>query len=122
DVHIVVSYRADDLHRRHPLREALAEWVRLSDVRRIELEPLGDLDLADLVNGRAGRQLDVKALRAIVGRAAGNAFFAEELLDAGLADMGARLPDTLADLLLVRLDQLDATARSVVKVIACAAG
>ncbi len=122
DVHIVVSYRADDLHRRHPLREALAEWVRLSDVRRIELEPLGDVDLADLVNGRAGRQLDVKALRAIVGRAAGNAFFAEELLDAGLADMGARLPDTLADLLLVRLDQLDATARSVVKVIACAAG
>jgi len=122
EVHVIVSYRADDLHRRHPLREALAEWVRLPDVRRLELEPLGDLELADLLTGRAGRSLDLEALRAIVGRAAGNAFYAEELLDAGLADVGAGLPDTLADLLLVRLDRLDEHARAVVKVIACAAG
>lgn len=122
DVHVVVSYRADDLHRRHPLREALAEWVRLPDVRRVELDPLNEIDLAALLDRRAGRRLDQAAVRAVVNRAGGNAFYAEELLDAGLADADARIPDTLADLLLVRLDRLDDAARAVVRVAACAAG
>jgi len=122
DVHVVVSYRADDLHRRHPLREALAEWVRLPDVRRVELDPLGDTDLSALLDGRAGRRLDQAAVRSVVNRAGGNAFYAEELLDAGLDDPAGRIPDTLADLLLVRLDRLDDAARAVVRVAACAAG
>ena len=38
-VAVVASYRADDLHRRHPLRPLLAELVRLPGVERIELAP-----------------------------------------------------------------------------------
>jgi DNA-binding CsgD family transcriptional regulator len=110
-VHVVVSYRADDLHRRHPLREALAEWVRLPRVRRLELEPLGDAEVVDLARVRAGHELPAEALRAVVQRAGGNAFFVEELLDAGLADHRSSLPETLSDLLLVRLDRLDEPAR-----------
>jgi predicted ATPase len=38
-VTVVASYRADDLHRRHPLRPLLAELVRLPGVERSEVEP-----------------------------------------------------------------------------------
>ncbi len=114
-VHVVVSYRADDLHRRHPLREALTEWVRLPRVRRLELEPLADADVADLARVRSVAELPAEALRAVVQRAGGNAFFVEELLDAGLADHRSALPETLSDLLLVRLERLDEGARRLVR-------
>ncbi len=121
-VHIVVSYRSDDLHRRHPLREAVAEWVRMPGVRRIELSPLPDTDVTALVRSRGADGLAADGVRAVVRRAAGNAFFAEELLDAGLADVDSALPETLADLLLVRLDRLDENARLVVRAASCAGG
>ncbi|MET0577384.1 MAG: AAA family ATPase, partial [Ilumatobacteraceae bacterium] len=118
-VHVVVSYRADDLHRRHPLRLALSEWVRLPGVRRIELEPLADADVVELVRSQGANELGNESVLAVVRRAAGNAFFAEELLDAGLADADAALPETLADLLLMRLDRLDDRARRLVRAAAC---
>ena len=118
-VHVVVSYRTDDLHRRHPLRQALSEWVRLPGVRRIELEPLADADVVALVRSQGANELGNESLLAVVRRAAGNAFFAEELLDAGLADADAALPETLADLLLMRLDRLDDGARRLVRAAAC---
>ena len=39
-VALVVSYRSDDLHRRHPLRRTVAEWARLPTVDRLPLSPL----------------------------------------------------------------------------------
>ena len=60
-------------------------------------------------------------VQAIVARAEGNAFFAEELVGAatgGSAGPGG-LPEDLADLLLVRLDRLDDAAREVVRAAAC---
>ena len=118
-VHVVVSYRADDLHRRHPLRQALSEWVRLAGVRRIELEPLNDTDVVDLIRAHGADGLGSESLLAVVRRAAGNAFFAEELLDAGLANADGALPETLADLLLMRLERLDDNARRLVRAAAC---
>lgn len=114
-VHLVISYRADDLHRRHPLREALAEWVRLPGVRRIELEPLAESEVVDLVRLRMRGVLAPDDLRALVQRAAGNAFYVEELLDAGLDDHRSTLPETLSDLLLIRLDRLDESTRRLVR-------
>ena len=118
-VHVVVSYRADDLHRRHPLRQALSEWVRLPGVRRIELEPLDDSDVVDLIRAHGADALESDSLLAVVRRAAGNAFFAEELLDAGLSNVDGALPETLADLLLMRLERLDDNARRLVRAAAC---
>lgn len=114
-VHMVVSYRADDLHRRHPLRQALAEWARLPRVRRIELEPLDDADVVDLVAVRTDGDLLPDDLQAVVQRAAGNAFYVEELLDAGFDGHRSALPETLSDLLLVRLERLDDPARRLVR-------
>ena len=55
-----------------------------------------------------------KELADIVSRAEGNAFFVEELTSAA-AGPGSWVPADLADVLLVRLDRLDDTARQVVR-------
>lgn len=119
-VMVLATFRSDDLHRRHPLRPALAEWTRLPHVRRIDLQPLDDAAMRDLIDAGAPDVVSDRARAAILARAEGNAFYAEELLDAGLAD-GA-LPEDLADLLLVRIDRLGDDARVLVRAVACAAG
>ncbi len=119
-VSLVVSYRTDDLHRRHPLRAAVAEWSRLPGVRRLELDPLDDSAVGAILRSREATRLSDRGASTIIRRAGGNAFYAEELLDAGLAE-GA-LPESLADLMLVRLDRLTDDARLVVGAVACAGG
>ncbi len=119
-VSLLVSYRTDDLHRRHPLRASVAEWSRLPGVRRLELDPLDDGAVGAILRSREATRLSDRGASTIIRRAAGNAFYAEELLDAGLAE-GA-LPESLAELVLVRLDRLTDDARLVVGAIACAGG
>ncbi len=118
----LVTYRSDEMHRRHPLRRRVAEWVRLSGVERIQLDPLP----AGAVRGMVGQLIgsfdetyddDVER---IVQRSQGNAFYVEELVGAFLGG-GWSLPEDLADLLLVRLDRLDESSRALVRV-ASAAG
>ncbi|MFN2562245.1 MAG: AAA family ATPase [Jatrophihabitans sp.] len=118
-VALVVTYRSDDLHRRHPLRRTLAEWSRLLAVTRMQLDPLEADDVRALVRSvHAGRMAD-KEIDSIVTRADGNAFFAEELINAAEQCADARqLPWHLADLLLVRLDRLSDDARQLVRVTA----
>lgn len=112
---LLVSYRSDDLHRRHPLRRQLTTWAR--DVHRLPLDPLAPRELRRLVRGlpRRGTTLTEAEIAAIVDRADGNAFFAEELVVAATGETGAALPEDLADLLLVRLDLLDDDATQVVR-------
>jgi len=45
-VTLAVSYRSDELHRRHPLRPLLAELVRLPGLERLELGPFSRAELA----------------------------------------------------------------------------
>jgi DNA-binding NarL/FixJ family response regulator/tetratricopeptide (TPR) repeat protein len=113
-VSIVASYRSDDLHRRHPLRAAVAEWTRLPRVSRLHLAPLADADVRKLVRSLHPAPLRESDVRTVVDRAEGNAFFAEELVAA--AELGSGpLPSDLSTLLLVRLDQLDEPARRLVR-------
>lgn len=118
-VSIVASYRGDDLHRRHPLRTIAAQWARLPGVVRQHLRPLSDDDVRALVSQLHPGSLREADVRSIVARAEGNAFFAEELL-AAVTRGGGTLPGDLADLLLVRLDTLHPTTRSVVRAAAVA--
>ncbi len=121
-VALVVSYRSDDLHRRHPLRAVLAQWSRLPAVQRMTLDPLPDDAVRRLVLDLAG-DLPEAAVEAVVSRAAGNAFFAEELVGAAVGERspaGGGVPEDLADLLLLRVDRLEDPAREVVRVAACA--
>ncbi|WP_217640550.1 helix-turn-helix transcriptional regulator [Blastococcus tunisiensis] len=117
---LVASYRADDLHRRHPLRPLLAELVRLPGVERLELAPLPDTDVGTLVRRLAAGAgpLPESAVEDVVVRAEGNAFYAEELLAAGLH--GEALPMGLTDVLLARVEQRSPAAQQVLRVAAVA--
>lgn len=122
-VSLVISFRSDDLHRRHPLRATLANWSRLAQVRRLDLGPLDSGAMRQLVRGLetpGAGSLAEREVEAVVARAEGNAFFAEEIAAAsmwGQAGVGA----DLSRLLLVRFEQLDTTAQTVVR-LASAAG
>jgi tetratricopeptide (TPR) repeat protein len=118
-VSLVASYRSDDLHRRHPLRVSVAQWTRIPGVHRLHLEPLSDKSVRRLARALHVGSLSEAELQAIVSRAEGNAFFAEELVAATeLGDVS--LPEDLASLLLVRVDQLGEDARQVVRAASCA--
>ncbi|MEG8275077.1 helix-turn-helix transcriptional regulator [Streptomyces sp. AHA2] len=116
---VFASYRADDLHRRHPLRPLLAELVRLPAVERLELRPLADPDVSRLVRALERRPLPEATVRRIVERAEGNAFYAEELLAATDTGSGG-VPSGLADVLLIRFEQLSDTAQQVLRTAAVA--
>ncbi|RZS87282.1 regulatory LuxR family protein [Motilibacter rhizosphaerae] len=115
-VSVLVTYRAEDLHRRHPLRADVPTWARLAGVSRTALAPLGSEDVRRLVQAlRTG--LPDGVVERIVERAEGNAFFTEELVAA--AGSGERaLSADLADLLLLRLDALSAPARTLLRTLA----
>ncbi|MGW3412349.1 helix-turn-helix transcriptional regulator [Streptomyces sp. NPDC000888] len=124
---IFASYRADDLHRRHPLRPLLAELVRLPAVDRLELRPMADAEVARLVRGLRTAAVSDTTVRRIVDRAEGNAFYAEELLaataDTFPGDTGpasGAMPSGLADVLLIRIEQLSDTAQQVLRTAAVA--
>ncbi|MFG2573793.1 AAA family ATPase [Streptomyces sp. NPDC048481] len=116
---VLASYRADDLHRRHPFRPLLAELVRLPSVDRLELRPLADAEVARLVRALEDRPLPEATVRRIVERAEGNAFYAEELVAARDTE-SAGVPSGLADLLLIRVEQLTDTAQQVLRTAAVA--
>ena len=79
---IVGTYRTDDLHRRHPLGEVVAELGRLPSVTLVELGPLPAAALAEhlsnLPNGPS--RLSTALLSSLVDRAEGNAYYAEACL------------------------------------------
>ena len=116
-VALVVSYRADDLHRRHPLRRQVAEWMRLREVERLAVEPLADDDVRRLVRALHPSTLSEAEYVSIVDRAEGNPFFIEELVGAAWS---GQVPGELADVLLVHLDRLDETTRRVVRLVSVA--
>jgi DNA-binding CsgD family transcriptional regulator len=113
-VAVVASYRSDDLHRRHPLRAQVAEWSRIRGVERLQLQPLKASDVRTLIAELHPTPLEAEEIEGIVDRAEGNAFFVEELVGA-TAGPGHWVPAELADVLLVRLDRLDDTARQVAR-------
>jgi AAA ATPase-like protein len=112
---VVASYRADDLHRRHPLRPLLGELARLPAVDRVELSPFTPSELSDYLRTVNDGPVPDRLVRDVLARSEGNAYFAEELLAAGLAADSA-LPTGLADVLLARLERLSAAVQQVARV------
>jgi DNA-binding CsgD family transcriptional regulator/tetratricopeptide (TPR) repeat protein len=111
---IVVSYRADDLHRRHPLRAQVGEWLRLRGVQRLHLEPLTDAAVRELIAALHPDPMSEVQLAEIIARAEGNPFFVEELVGVSTGS-DHRLPTDLVGVLLARIDRLDESTRQVVR-------
>jgi DNA-binding NarL/FixJ family response regulator/tetratricopeptide (TPR) repeat protein len=118
-VTLAVSYRSDELHRRHPLRPLLAELVRLPGVERLELAPFTRAELTEHLAAVAGAPLPAERVEGIYARSEGNPFYAEQLLSATAGD-GRALPATLAEVLLARVQRLSEPAQLVLRVAAVA--
>ena len=117
-VAVIATYRTDDLHRSHPLRAVAAELLRLPSVSAIEVGPLRDEAMAEHLTALAQYPLEAAELEAIIRRAEGNTYYAEELLAASACGTG--LPAGLAELLLARLQRLSAAGQQVVHAAAVA--
>jgi DNA-binding NarL/FixJ family response regulator len=110
---IALTYRSDDMHRRHPLRPVVGELLRLPSVTAVHLGPLADEAMAEHLTALARQPLRAAALGQIIRRAEGNAYYAEELLAASPA--ASELPAGLADLLLARMEELSPSAQQVLR-------
>ncbi|HZE40006.1 MAG TPA: AAA family ATPase, partial [Stackebrandtia sp.] len=109
---VVGTYRADDLHRRHPLRPLLAELVRLPVTERLHLDPFSTSDARDFVRALADEDLSEDTIARIAERCEGNAFVAEELVSASGDDA---VPRELAEVLLARAERLSPNAQQAVR-------
>ncbi|HXA59055.1 MAG TPA: AAA family ATPase [Streptosporangiaceae bacterium] len=114
----VLTYRSDDLHRRHPLRPFLAELGRSDRVERLRVGSLGRREVAALLAGITGERPSAAMAAEIRERSGGNPFFVEELL-AARRD-GTTLPTALRDVVLARVEALSEPAQRVLQVAAVA--
>jgi ATP/maltotriose-dependent transcriptional regulator MalT len=116
---VVMTYRSDELHRRHPLRQVLSELERAPTVDRLGLAPFTRDEVALQLAGI----LDAAPASALVdrlfARGEGNALYTEELLAAS-EDSGDLLPESLRDALMTRVERLPDAAQRVVRIAAVA--
>jgi DNA-binding CsgD family transcriptional regulator/tetratricopeptide (TPR) repeat protein len=121
---LVLTYRSDELHRRHPLRPFLAELDRSGRADRLEVTRFDRVDVADLLAGILGARPDDSLVERIWRRSQGNAFFAEELLAASQQGDGSgrSLPPSLQNVLLSRVQVLPDEAQATLRVVAAASG
>jgi DNA-binding CsgD family transcriptional regulator/tetratricopeptide (TPR) repeat protein len=115
---VVGTWRADDLHRRHPLRPLLTQLTRLSTVDSMRLPPFTRTDTVEFVSALTDGTLPMATVGKIADRSEGNPFFCEELT--AVYGDGAGVPSGLAELLLSRVERLSPAARRVVRAVAVA--
>ncbi len=106
---VLLSYRSDELHRRHPLRPLLAELSRLEVARLIELEPFDRDELAEALTDILGEAADQDLIDRLLARTDGNPLYVEELLAAALDGRGAT-PQSLRDAFMLRIERMSEAA------------
>jgi len=114
----LLTYRSDDVGRRHALRPWLAELERARLADRLPLARLDEGDAARLAAELAGGEVPRAALATILERGDGVPFYIEEIVDA--LDGGE--PGALGDLMLARYLSLSAPAQALLRVVAAGGG
>src|SRR4051812_19245320 len=118
-VAVALTFRPDELHRRHPLRPLLAELERLPVARRVDLEPLREDEVADLVRDVLDGEPAAELVERLHRRSEGNPLFVEEFLAAGRDGRGPLAP-SLRDALMVRVERLPRDAQELLRLLAAA--
>lgn len=77
---LIATYRADELHRRHPLTSLLAYLTRERLYDEIRLEPLSREALGEMLETMLGRPVSGRFIDAMESHSEGNPFFIEEIL------------------------------------------
>jgi predicted ATPase/DNA-binding CsgD family transcriptional regulator len=116
-VALLLSYRSDELHRRHALRPLLSELDRLERTRRIDLLPFDRDELAEALDDILGGPPSPALVDRLFGRSEGNPLYTEELLAAGLDGRGAA-PQSLRDAFIVRIERLSTDAQRAARAVA----
>jgi DNA-binding CsgD family transcriptional regulator/tetratricopeptide (TPR) repeat protein len=108
---LVLTFRSDDLTRRHPFRPILGELARAAGSERIDLAPLDRQAVTQLVTHRTGKQADPSVVGNVLARSEGNPLYVEELLGRDSATISA----SLSDLLLTRVEALTPSTRALLR-------
>ncbi|HUY58946.1 MAG TPA: AAA family ATPase, partial [Solirubrobacteraceae bacterium] len=114
---LLLSFRSDELHRRHPMRPLLAELGRLDSCRRLELEPFDHAELAEALTDILGEPPAPDLIDRLLARTDGNPLYVEELMAAALDGRGAT-PQSLRDAFMLRIERLSDPAGRAVRAVA----
>ena len=114
---VLLTYRTDELHRRHPLRPLVNELERLERARRINVAPFDRGELTEALADILGDTPADELVDRLFARSEGNALYSEELLAAGLEGRGAA-PQSLRDAFMLRIERLSADAQRSARAIA----
>jgi DNA-binding CsgD family transcriptional regulator/tetratricopeptide (TPR) repeat protein len=112
---LVLTYRSDELHRRHPLVPWLTEVGRIPGTERIELERLDRQEIEELVSVLRGTAPDAAEIDTVASRSGGVPLFVEELVSASEHTPLERVPVTLRDLILARVERVASATRQVLQ-------
>lgn len=115
---LVMSYRSDDIHRGHPLRDFLAESERGRFAKSIRLERLTKDQVRAQVEAITGLNAEYELVESVFARSEGIPFFVEELLGLGDCTVGGDLPATLTELLLARYERMEEPVQYFLRVLA----
>jgi class 3 adenylate cyclase len=114
---LLLTYRSDELDRRHPLAPLLQNWRRSSHADLINLRPLNRKEIAEMISAMLdNRRPDPDLTELMYARSEGNPFVLEEMLKE-VVDRGElhsavkshqlRIPDTVRDTILLRFARLE---------------
>ncbi len=118
---LLVTYRSDELNRRHPLRSLVASWERLRTVSHVELRRFDRAEVAAQLGAIFAAEPADGLVNLVFDRSGGNAYLVEEL--AGVVRGGgdpADLSPSLRDVLLSRVDALSPGAQRLLRAAAVA--
>jgi class 3 adenylate cyclase len=120
---VLVTYRSDELDRRHPLAPLLQTWRRSAVAETVALSPLGQAEIAEMIAAILDAETVGPEFRDLMHRRTeGNPFVLEEMLKEAI-DRGdvvrtghgwkprrleeLRIPETVRDTILLRFARLD---------------
>ena len=116
-VMMLLTYRSDELHRRHALRPLLSELERLPSARRLELVPFDRVELTEALADILGDTPTDELVDRLFTRSEGNPLYTEELLAAGLDGRGST-PQSLRDAFMLRIERLSEPGQRAARAIA----
>jgi hypothetical protein len=118
---LLVTYRSDEMHRRHPLRPLVTAWERMRTVERLELRRFTRAEVGEQLRAICETTPSADFMDVVFERSQGNAFLVEEILAA--TDSGAdprELPPSLRDVLLARTETVSEASQRVLRTAAAA--
>jgi len=120
NVMLLITYRSDEIHRRHPLRPFLTALDRIDSVERLELARFDRTEVSEQLRSILGKNPDPEVVNRAFERSEGNPFYVEELLATGGGSADSVLPNSLRDAVMVRVEALTDDSQEVLRVAATA--